>query len=78
MMEELDTVVLTIDLPGHNLKAGYVGTVVYVHEGSLAYEVEFITLSGETTSVETLKAEALRPAASNEIAHVRQVAEAVR
>ena len=48
MIEELDRVVLTHDLPGKKLKAGDVGTVVMIYKGGEAFEVEFMTLSGET------------------------------
>jgi hypothetical protein len=43
MISELDTVVLTEDLPEHGLKKGDPGSVVLLHavEG---YEVEFMTL----------------------------------
>jgi hypothetical protein len=46
MIKELETVVLTVDLPEHRLKKGDVGTVVLVHSIS-GYEVEFMTLGGE-------------------------------
>ena len=48
---ELDTVVLTIDLPEEGLKAGDLGAVVAVYGDGAAYEVEFVTLKGQTVSV---------------------------
>lgn len=42
-IKEHDCVVLTADLPEEKLKAGDVGTVVHIHEGGAAYEVEFMT-----------------------------------
>ena len=74
MIKELDAVVLTNARPEHGLQAGDVGWVVLVHEGGAGYEVEFVTLNGETVSVETLSADAVRPARRNEIAHARRVA----
>ncbi len=74
MIEELDRVVLTHDLPGRKLKAGDVGTVVMVYKGGEAFEVEFMTLSGETFALETLRAEEVRPARGQEVAQAREVA----
>ena len=74
MIKELDPVVLTKPLPKHGLRAGDVGWVLMVHDGGAGYEVEFVTLSGETMSVETLPADAVRPVHGKEIAHVRRVA----
>jgi hypothetical protein len=74
MIKELDAVVLVRDLPDQGLKPGDLGTVVFVHKNSAAYEVEFTTLAGDTIAVETLKADAIRPVHDDEIAHVRQVA----
>jgi hypothetical protein len=54
-MRELDTVVLTRDLPKRGLRAGDVGTIVLVHDGEAAYEVEFLARGGETLAVLTLK-----------------------
>lgn len=74
MIKELDTVVLSKDLPDLGLEAGDVGTVVFIHSSGAGYEVEFATLSGATLSVATLPAAAIRPIALDEIAHVRRVA----
>ncbi len=76
MINEHDCVVLTQDLPAEGLKAGDIGTVVHIHEGSAAYEVEFMTLAGETICVATLLASQVRPIASRDIAHVREIAAA--
>ncbi len=73
-MGEHDTVVLTADLPEHGLTRGDVGSVVMVHADSAGYEVEFVTLEGETVAVVTLAAEKIRPVAHGEIAHARPVA----
>ncbi len=74
MIKEHDCIVLTQDLVEEGLKAGDVGTVVHVHGGGAAYEVEFITLTGETVAVATLLSGQLRPIARGDLAHVRELA----
>ena len=56
MIKEHDRIVLTSDLPKEGLKAGDVGTVIHVHEGGKAFEVEFLTLDGKTVAVATVQA----------------------
>lgn len=73
MIEELQSVVLTEDLPEHGLRQGDIGTVVLVHTHG-GYEVEFMTLDGETLAVCTLRNSQVRPIARREIAHVRTMA----
>jgi len=73
VIRELDNVVLTVDLPEHLLRRGDIGTVVLVH-GDRGYEVEFVTLDGETLAVVSLAAARVRPIGAREIAHARQVA----
>ena len=72
MIKELDSVVLKVDLPEHGLKKGDVGTVVLVH-GTAGYEVEFITLGGETLTVVSLSKDQVRPVGRREIAQARAV-----
>jgi len=72
--KELDDVVLTCDLPAHGLKRGDIGTVVLGHQASKGYEVEFITLDGETVAIMTLMANQVRLCKPREIAHVRDLA----
>jgi hypothetical protein len=64
--------VLTTDLPEHSLKAGDLGTVVLVHRHG-GYEVEFMTLDGETVAVVSLSPDQVRPVGRREIAHARLV-----
>ena len=71
MIKELDRVVLTTDLPEHGLKQGDIGTVVLIHRGGAGYEVEFLTLDGETVAVTSLLASQVRAINRKEIAHVR-------
>jgi len=73
MIKELDSVVLTTDLPEHGLSAGDIGTVVLVHEGGKGCTVEFMTLAGRTIAVITLLANQIRQITKDEIAHARHV-----
>jgi Domain of unknown function (DUF4926) len=73
MINELDLVVLTRDLPTERLTAGDVGTVVLVHQQGAGYEVEFTTLSGDTVAVVSLAASDVRPVQAREIVHARAV-----
>ena len=73
MIKEHDCVVLTQDLPEEGLRAGDIGTVVHIHEGAAGYEVEFMTLAGETVAVVTLLPSQLRPIARRDLAHVREL-----
>ena len=72
-MKELDIASLTQDLPEYGLKQGDLGTVVFVYNEGEGYEVEFITLNGETVAVLTLSPEQVRPIKSREIAHTRTI-----
>mgnify|MGYP001460024958 CR=1 FL=1 len=74
MICELDVVALTHPVPEYSLDEGDVGTVVMVHQGGEAYEVEFVTLRGETLAVVTVPSATLRPVGEREIAHAREVA----
>jgi len=73
MIKELDSVVLTEDLPEYGLKRGDIGTVVLIHKGGVGYEVEFVTLDGETVAVVTLHPSQIRSVGEREIASVRKV-----
>jgi len=48
MIREHECIVLTQDLPDERLQAGDVGTVVHIHRDGAAYEVEFVTLTGQS------------------------------
>lgn len=71
MMKEHDRVILTNDQPAEGLKAGDVGTVIHVHRGGEAYEVEFLTLHGETAAVTTVSAAHIRPVTQRDMTHAR-------
>lgn len=70
-MQEHETVVLTTDVPEHRLRAGDVGTVVLVHRDQVGYEVEFLTLDGDTVAVVSLTPDRIRPLGRREIAQAR-------
>ena len=72
-INEHDCVVLTSDLPGERLETGDVGTVVHIHNGAAAYEVEFTTLDGRTLAVATVESRNLRPISGRDVAHVREL-----
>jgi predicted GH43/DUF377 family glycosyl hydrolase len=72
MIKELDSVVLTVDLPKQALKKGDVGTVVLLH-GNVGYEVEFMTLGGEALTVVSLSKGQIRQVGNREIAQARTV-----
>jgi hypothetical protein len=73
MIRELDTVVLIKDEEELGLKSGDVGAVVYIYESGQAFEVEFVTASGETIAVLTLTESEIRPMQEQEILHVRSL-----
>jgi hypothetical protein len=76
MIKEHDRVVLTVELPAERLAAGDIGTIVHIHQDGKGYEVEFMTLDGQTVAVSTLMAGQVRPIAEREIAHARSLAAA--
>ena len=71
MMQELDIVALTEDIPEHDLVAGDVGTVVLVHGEGAGYEVEFMTYWGHTIAVLSLLPSQIRAIGEREVKHVR-------
>lgn len=72
MINELDVVALTVDLPEHGLKQGDTGTVVFVYVPG-QYEVEFVTLRGDTLALLPLSDEEVRAVVPGEIPHARMV-----
>jgi len=73
MIKELDSVVLSRDLPEHGLKRGDIGAVVHCYKNGEAFEVEFITGEGKTVAVVTLKMKDLRLMRDKEILHARKL-----
>jgi hypothetical protein len=76
MIKEHERIVLTAAVPAAGLEVGDVGTVVHVYADKRAYEVEFITLSGQTAAVVTLETAQVRPVGQREITHARELAAA--
>lgn len=76
MIKEHDCIVLAVDLPAEGLRMGDIGAVVHVHGEGEGYEVEFLTLDGQTVAVSSLLAGQVRPVARREIAHARSLATA--
>ena len=66
----LDTVVLLRDLPAHALRAGDLGAVVETYEPD-GLEVEFVTASGRTGALATLKVGDVRRVADDDLVAVR-------
>lgn len=73
-MKELDRVVLCHDSADAALAAGDMGTIVHAYADRKAYEVEFVSLTGDTIAVVTLPAEAVRAVAADEVPHARKFA----
>jgi hypothetical protein len=71
MIQELDRVILTTDVPEYGLEQGDIVTVVLVHQDGEGYEVEFVTLDGDIVAVVSVYREQVRPIGSREIAHER-------
>ena len=72
----LDIIVLTKNLPEHNLKKGDIGTIVEVYDSN-NFEVEFIRADGQTQALLTLDSSLIRSTTSKEMLSVRQMAEIV-
>jgi len=66
----LDTVVLQTDLPQYGLRKGDLGAVVQVYQPD-GLEVEFVTASGKTEAIVTLKRDAVRSVVDNDLVAVR-------
>jgi len=67
----LDTVVLKKDLPDHGLRKGDLGAVVHVYEPD-GLEVEFVTASGRTEALVTLRVGDVRAVSDNDLVAVRE------
>ena len=69
-MQILDVVVLTRDLPGHDLRRGDLGTIVEQY-GPHSVGVEFVAASGRTQALVTLCPDDLRSVADDDLVAVR-------
>lgn len=68
----LDTVVLERPLRKYGLEKGDLGAIVEVYEPD-GIEVEFVTASGKTQALVTLKPSDVRRVRDHDLVHVRQV-----
>ena len=66
---ELDAVILLKERPLDALGKGDVRSVVFIHEGGKAYEVEFVTMTGDPLGVLTLAADETRPVSAGDVPH---------
>lgn len=71
--KELETVILTHDMKEHGLREGDMGAVVNVYGDGEAGEVEFVTATGRTVALLTLKSSDARSVESNDVLHVRAI-----
>lgn len=74
MIKEHQRVVLTTSIPEHQLQAGDIGAVVFIHQNGAGFEVEFVTLDGSESTVVEVLSEQVRPVTSKEIPHARALA----
>ena len=73
MIQELDTVILVKGRSDQGLVKGDMGAVVMVHDGGKAFEVEFVTLAGDTLGMLTLATDEVRPISARDVPPVRAV-----
>jgi hypothetical protein len=73
MMQELERVALTEDVPEHGLRAGDIGMIVHVYGDHKGYEIEFVTLSGDLIALVSVYPNQIRPLENDEIASARRV-----
>ena len=69
---QLETVVLARDLPDEGLQAGDLGAVVQVYEPD-GLEVEFVSASGKTEALVTLRERDVRAVADGDLIAVRPI-----
>lgn len=72
-MDEFDLVVLQDNTANERLRAGDVGTILTVYNEGKAFEVEFVTLTGESVAVETLLPHQIRMVRPSEVMAVRDM-----
>lgn len=68
----IDTVVLNRDLPDLGLKKGDLGAIVQVYEPD-GLEVEFVSASGKTEALVTLKETDVRAVSDGDLISVRRL-----
>ena len=73
MLEEHDRIVLTDDISDFGLKAGDVGTIVHMYPNGEAFEVEFLTLDGNTAALASVLPSQARLVTRMDITHAREI-----
>jgi len=73
MINEHERIVLTAPVPNERLEIGDVGTVVHVNADGEAFEIELMTLDGQTAAIATVEASAVRPVTARDISHSRHL-----
>lgn len=73
MFKEHDRIVLTTDISKGGLKTGDVGTIVHIYAQGEAFEVEFLTLDGDTAAIATVLPTQARPVTNKDITHARNM-----
>ncbi len=73
-----ETVVVTVNIPDHNVLAGDLGAVVEIHSRpERGYEVEFVNPDGTTRALLTLAPGQLRKLSPSDVLTTRQLPLAV-
>lgn len=72
-IDELERVALTQNLPDEGRKANDIGTVVHVYRDQSAYEVEFVSFSGESLGVFTVEADGVRKLGEDDLPSSRSL-----
>jgi len=73
--DDLDPVVLDVDVPEHHRPKRSLGAVVHVYADDV-FEVEFVTASGRTAALVTLKSSQLRKPTDADLLCVNRLAAA--
>lgn len=71
MFKEHERIILTQDIPQEGLKTGDVGTIVHIYPQGVAFEVEFVSLTGDTAAMATVPVAHLRAVTSQDMTHAR-------
>ena len=70
MIQELDTVIPAKDYPDQGLVKGDMDAAVMIHGGQ-AFEVEFVTMTGDPLGVLILAEDEIRTVSARDVPHVR-------
>ena len=73
MFKEHDRIVLTSDILEDGLKAGDVGTILHIYRQGEAFEVEFLTLNGNTVATAAVLVSQVRSVSDRDITHARRI-----